>query len=146
MRWVGRPKKRGMNFRISDCNQGEHTTDNDSYCVGGEKCSFLVLLIAIYPKLAIFFLVAIIFGFIPDFSFMEIYLSYASHNTTLRETLTEHQKLPNPTYPKPPHAPRILLASWTSFCMMVTRFAWMAQRFVSANKCTMKASQLSCSA
>ena len=52
----------------------------------------------------------------------------------------------NSNHPKPPQAPLILLASWTSFCMMVTRLAWMAHRFVSSNRWTMKASQLSCRA
>ena len=33
-------------------------------------------------------------------------------------------------YAMPPHCPRILLASWMSRCMMVTRFAWIAQRFL----------------
>ena len=49
-------------------------------------------------------------------------------------------------YPKPCQAPRILLASCMSFCIIVTLFACMAHRFVSSKRCTMKASQLSCSA
>lgn len=48
--------------------------------------------------------------------------------------------------PRPPQAPRIRLASWISFCMMVTRLAWMAQRLVSSNRWTRKASAASCSA
>ncbi len=49
-------------------------------------------------------------------------------------------------YPRPPHAPLIRLASWTSFCIIVTRLAWMAHRLVSSNKCTMNASAASWSA
>jgi len=30
----------------------------------------------------------------------------------------------------PPHGPRIRRASWISRCMIVTRFAWIAQRFL----------------
>lgn len=53
---------------------------------------------------------------------------------------------PQTHHPNPPHAPRILLANCTSFCIMVTRLAWMAHRFVSSNRWTRKASQLSCRA
>lgn len=49
-------------------------------------------------------------------------------------------------YPNPPQAPLILLAKCTSFCMMVTLFAWIAHRFVSSNRCTMNASAASWSA
>ena len=45
--------------------------------------------------------------------------------------------------PKPAHIPRILLASWISFCMMVTRFACIAQRLVSSNRWTRNASAAS---
>ena len=48
--------------------------------------------------------------------------------------------------PSPPQAPRIRLANWTSFCMMVTRLAWMAHRFVSSKRWTMNASAASCKA
>ena len=41
---------------------------------------------------------------------------------------------------------RILLASWMSFGMMVTRLAWIAQRLVSSNNPTKYASEASCSA
>lgn len=51
-----------------------------------------------------------------------------------------------PDYPRPPHAPLIRLASWTSFCIIVTRLAWMAHRLVSSNRCTMNASADSWSA
>ena len=51
-----------------------------------------------------------------------------------------------PDYPRPPHAPLIRLASWTSFCIIVTRLAWMAHRLVSSNRCTMNASAASWSA
>ena len=49
-------------------------------------------------------------------------------------------------YPRPPHAPLIRLASWTSFCIIVTRLAWMAHRLVSSKRCTMNASAASWSA
>ncbi len=49
-------------------------------------------------------------------------------------------------HPSPPQAPRILLANCTSFCIIVTLFACMAQRFVSSKRCTMNASAASCSA
>lgn len=52
--------------------------------------------------------------------------------------------------PKAPGAqalsPLILLASWMSFGIMVTLFAWMAQRLVSSNSPTRYASAASCSA
>lgn len=48
--------------------------------------------------------------------------------------------------PKPPQAPLNLLASWRSFCMMVTLFACIAHRLVSSNKWTRKASLASCRA
>lgn len=37
-------------------------------------------------------------------------------------------------------------ANWISLCMIVTRFAWMAHKFVSSNRCTKYASSASCSA
>lgn len=40
--------------------------------------------------------------------------------------------------------PRIRLASCRSFGMMVTRFAWIAHRLQSSNKCTIKSSVASC--
>ena len=43
-------------------------------------------------------------------------------------------------------SPRILLASWMSFGMMVTRLAWIAQRLVSSNSPTKYASAASCRA
>lgn len=43
-------------------------------------------------------------------------------------------------------SPRIRLASWMSFGMMVTRLAWMAHRLVSSNRPTRYASLASCSA
>ena len=43
-------------------------------------------------------------------------------------------------------SPRIRLASWMSFSMMVTRLAWMAQRLVSSNSPTRYASEASCRA
>ena len=43
-------------------------------------------------------------------------------------------------------SPRIRLASWMSFGMMVTRLAWMAQRLVSSNSPTRYASEASCRA
>ena len=43
-------------------------------------------------------------------------------------------------------SPWILLASWMSFGMMVTRLAWIAQRLVSSNNRTKYASEASCSA
>ena len=46
-------------------------------------------------------------------------------------------------YPSPPHAPLIRLASWMSFCMIVTLLAWMAHRLVSSNRWTRKASAAS---
>lgn len=91
-------------------------------------------------------------------------MEYQIRNTNLNPTLIKTPKTPclqtptdstNPsppppqtpkTHPNPPHAPRILLANCTSFCIIVTRFAWMAHRFVSSNKWTRKASQLSCRA
>lgn len=51
-----------------------------------------------------------------------------------------------PQYAAPPHAPRILLANCMSFCMIVTRFACIAQRLVSSNRWTRKASEASCKA
>lgn len=48
--------------------------------------------------------------------------------------------------PRPPHAPRIRRANCISFCMMVTRFAWIAHRFESSKRCTRNASAASCSA
>ena len=48
--------------------------------------------------------------------------------------------------PAPPHTPRIRRASWMSFCMIVTRLAWMAHRFVSSKRWTRNASADSCSA
>lgn len=46
----------------------------------------------------------------------------------------------------PPQAPRIRLASWMSFCMMVTLLAWMAHRLTSSKRWTRKASAASCRA
>lgn len=46
-------------------------------------------------------------------------------------------------YPRPPQAPRMRRASCMSFCIIVTRFAWMAHRFVSSNRCTKNASAAS---
>lgn len=46
----------------------------------------------------------------------------------------------------PPQTPRIRRASWISFCIIVTRFAWMAHRFVSSKRCTRNASAASWSA
>lgn len=43
----------------------------------------------------------------------------------------------------PPQAPRIRLASWMSFCMMVTLLAWMAHRLTSSKRWTRKASAAS---
>lgn len=43
-------------------------------------------------------------------------------------------------------SPRILLASWMSLGMIVTRLAWMAQRLVSSNSPTRYASAASCNA
>ena len=43
-------------------------------------------------------------------------------------------------------SPRIRLASWISFGIMVTRLAWMAQRLVSSNSPTRYASEASCRA
>ena len=43
-------------------------------------------------------------------------------------------------------SPRIRLASWMSFGMMVTLLAWMAQRLESSNSPTKYASAASCSA
>ena len=40
-------------------------------------------------------------------------------------------------------SPRIRLASWISFCMMVTRLAWMAHRLASSNNLTRYASAAS---
>lgn len=48
--------------------------------------------------------------------------------------------------PSPAQTPRILRASWISFCIIVTRFACSAQRFVSSNRWTRKASAASCRA
>jgi len=48
--------------------------------------------------------------------------------------------------PIPPHAPRSRLASCISFCIIVTRFACIAHRFVSSKRCTRKASLASCNA
>lgn len=45
-----------------------------------------------------------------------------------------------------PHAARNRLASWMSFCWIVTRLACMAHRFASWNKLTRKASVASCKA
>lgn len=50
------------------------------------------------------------------------------------------------THPAPPQTPRILRASWMSFCMIVTRLAWMAQRLVSSKRWTRNASAASCRA
>lgn len=36
----------------------------------------------------------------------------------------------NRAQPSPPHGPRIRRASWMSFCMIVTRFAWIAHKFL----------------
>lgn len=52
-------------------------------------------------------------------------------------------RFPSNDHPKPPQAPLIRRARWMSFCMMVTRLAWIAQRFASSNKWTRKASALS---
>ena len=49
-------------------------------------------------------------------------------------------------HPRPPQAPRILRASCMSFCMIVTRFACIAHKFESSNRCTRNASAASCSA
>ena len=49
-------------------------------------------------------------------------------------------------HPSPPQAPRILLASWISFCIIVTRFACIAHKFASSKRCTKNASAASCSA
>lgn len=46
----------------------------------------------------------------------------------------------------PPQAPRIRLASWMSFCMMVTLLAWMAHKLTSSKRWTRKASAASCRA
>lgn len=46
-------------------------------------------------------------------------------------------------HPRPPQTPRMRLANCMSFCMMVTRLACRAQRFVSSNKWTRKASAAS---
>nr|DAD22016.1 TPA_asm: hypothetical protein HUJ06_023479 [Nelumbo nucifera] len=43
-------------------------------------------------------------------------------------------------------SPRILLASWMSLGIMVTRLAWIAQRFVSSKRPTRYASAASCNA
>lgn len=43
----------------------------------------------------------------------------------------------------PPQAPRIRLASWMSFCMMVTLLAWIAHRLTSSKRWTRKASAAS---
>ena len=43
-------------------------------------------------------------------------------------------------------SPQILLASWMSLGMMVTRLVWIAQRLVSSNSPTKYASETSCSA
>lgn len=48
--------------------------------------------------------------------------------------------------PKPPHTPLILLANCMSFCIIVTRLACIAHRFVSSNRCTRNASAASCNA
>ena len=40
----------------------------------------------------------------------------------------------NSHQPSPPQAPLILLASCISRCIMVTRLAWIAQRFVSSKR------------
>jgi hypothetical protein len=32
--------------------------------------------------------------------------------------------------PSPPHGPLIRRASWMSFCMIVTRFAWIAHKLL----------------
>jgi len=53
---------------------------------------------------------------------------------------------PNRSHPNPPHAPLNLRASWMSFCIIVTLFAWIAHKFVSSNRCTRNASAASCSA
>lgn len=53
-------------------------------------------------------------------------------------------------FPQPqtgaPQAALNLLASWMSFCWMVTRLAWIAQRFASWKRFTKKASVASCNA
>lgn len=49
----------------------------------------------------------------------------------------------NGPQPSPAHTPRILRASWISFCMIVTRFACSAHRFVSSNRWTRNASAAS---
>lgn len=76
-----------------------------------------------------------------------IYMSYspppypAAEQARGRKDDTAHN-----AYPRPPHGPRSRLASCISFVMSVTRFAWIAQRFESSNRCTRKASVASCSA
>lgn len=64
---------------------------------------------------------------------------------TQHSTAAQHTH-PIESQPSPPHAPLILLASWISFCIIVTLFAWMAHRFVSSKRCTRNASDASCSA
>lgn len=46
----------------------------------------------------------------------------------------------------PPHGPRIRRANWISFCIIVTRFAWIAHKFASSKRWTMNASVASCRA
>lgn len=50
------------------------------------------------------------------------------------------------SYPMPPQTPRMRRANWMSFCMMVTRLAWIAHRLVSSKRWTRKASEASCRA
>lgn len=60
-----------------------------------------------------------------------------------RETNAMTRPKTKEDYPIPPHVPRILLASWMSFCMIVTRLACMAHRFVSSKRWTRYASAAS---
>lgn len=71
---------------------------------------------------------------------------YSPQNRSQPASMLPKLKKKKKVQPKPPHAPLILLANWTSFCIIVTRFACMAHKFVSSNKWTINASQLSCNA
>lgn len=63
--------------------------------------------------------------------FVEYYIKLKSSGHS-RYTRTRCECINN--YPRPPHGPRILRASCISRVMMVTRFAWMAQRFLRIGK------------
>ena len=80
---------------------------------------------------------------------------YRSHKHNAAKPLPKHQRNQAQFFcpvragyfqPNPACMPRILLASWISFCITVTLLAWNASNCASSKRCTMNASAASCRA